>query len=341
MAVKSEPIIMTPDHHVLVVGTGSIGERHTRCFLASGRARVSICEINDSLREKVSSSYEVESAHADLASALQAQHDAAIICTPAQLHVPIALQILDSGRSVLIEKPLSTSFDDIDRLRSIERDSDLTIAVGYTLRHHPALIAMRQAILDGRFGAPLQLVGLTGHHFPTYRPAYRDIYFTDHATGGGAVQDGSTHTFNAAEWLVGPMTELCFDTDHIGLEGAESVEDTVHGMARHGNVLASYTTNMYQAPYESAITIVCERGTCRFELHSKRWRWMGEPDSDWVDESFDDLERDTLFVQQAHSFCDTLEGKAQPSCSLEEGIQTLRVNLAALRSAKSRVWETP
>ena len=36
---------------ILIVGTGSIGERHTRCFLATGRAQVSICEPNDDLRK--------------------------------------------------------------------------------------------------------------------------------------------------------------------------------------------------------------------------------------------------------------------------------------------------
>ena len=42
---------MTIDNKkVLVVGTGSIGERHVRCILATNRAEVSICETNDSLR---------------------------------------------------------------------------------------------------------------------------------------------------------------------------------------------------------------------------------------------------------------------------------------------------
>ena len=39
--------------HVLVIGTGSIGERHTRCFLETGRCEVSICEINAELRSEV------------------------------------------------------------------------------------------------------------------------------------------------------------------------------------------------------------------------------------------------------------------------------------------------
>ena len=45
---------------VLVVGTGSIGERHTRCILATNRAEVSICEINDNLRKKIADNYNIK-----------------------------------------------------------------------------------------------------------------------------------------------------------------------------------------------------------------------------------------------------------------------------------------
>ena len=40
-------------HRVLIVGVGSIGERHLRCFRATGRAEVSFVEINDELRRSV------------------------------------------------------------------------------------------------------------------------------------------------------------------------------------------------------------------------------------------------------------------------------------------------
>ena len=43
------------------------------------------------------------------------------------------------------------------------------------------------------------------------------------------------------------------------------VEDTVHVLARHGDVLASYSLNQHQAPNEVTLTVVCERGTVRWE----------------------------------------------------------------------------
>jgi len=67
---------------------------------------------------------------------------------------------------------------------------------------------------------------------------------------------------------------------------------------------------------------------------------MLRPEEPWHDESFEPIPRDQLFINQAHAFLDLLEGRAKPLCTLEEGIQTLRVNLAALASVKSGNWQT-
>jgi predicted dehydrogenase len=87
------------------------------------------------------------------------------------------------------------------------------------------------------------------------------------------------------------------------------------------------------------LTVICERGTLRCEFHQQRWRWMSRPEEAWHDEAVGPLERDTLFITQAHRFLDAVEGKAGPPCTLEEGIHTLRVNLAALASAQQGTWQ--
>jgi len=329
---------MSDRKRILILGVGSIGERHLRCFQATGRVRLSFCDTNDELRRRVAEQYGISRTYAGLEAALADEHDAAVIATPAHLHVPMALRLAQAGMHLLIEKPLSTGLDGIDRLQEELRRRQLAAMMAYVLRGHPALGAMREAIASGRFGQPVQLVATAGQHFPTYRPAYREIYYADRATGGGAIQDALTHVLNAAQWLIGPIDSLVADAAHQVLEGVE-VEDTVGLLARHGSLLACYSLNQHQAPNEWTITVVCRRGTARFELHNHRWRWMVEPDEPWHDETSGQLERDSLFVRQANTFLDCLEGLATPTCTLDEGIETLRVSLAALASLKSRGWQ--
>jgi len=325
---------------VLVIGVGSIGERHTRCFQQTARAVVSICEINDGLRTRIANRYGLANAFGDWSEALASDFDAAVICTPAHLHIPMAIEIAERKRHLLIEKPLSTNLERVDELKRSIASPGVAVMVAYVMRVHPALLAMKAALDSNRFGGPVHVSGCSGQHFPTYRPAYREIYYRDRATGGGAIQDALTHVINAAEWLVGPIDRLAADCSHQVLEGVD-VEDTVNVIARHGGVLASYSLNQHQAPNESSLTVVCQLGTARFESHQQRWRWQIDPADRWHDEPCEPLERDDLFIAQANRFLDVVEGNAVPTCTLDEGTQTLRTNQAILRACESREWTRP
>ncbi len=327
-------------HSILVVGGGSIGERHVRCFGATGRASVSICEVNPTLREQVAERYDIARSFSDYAEALSARPKAVVICTPAHLHIAMAQQAAEAGVHLFIEKPLSTTRDGIADLIASVRQRGLVAGIAYVYRAHPALAAMREVVRSGRFGRPVQIVATCGQHFPLYRPAYREIYYKDRKTGGGAVQDALTHVMNAGEWLVGPVDALAADVAHQVLAGVE-VEDTAHVITRHGGVLGSFSLNQHQAPNEMALTVICERGTARFEFTLNRWRWMTEPGGEWHDEPGAPLERDTLFTRQADAFLDALEGKAPVLCTIAEAESTLRVNLAILAAAEQRRWITP
>jgi predicted dehydrogenase len=241
---------------------------------------------------------------------------------------------------VLIEKPLSTGLKGVAELRSATLRRKVAVSVAYVHRANPIFSAFREAVQSGRFGIPVEVVATAGQHFPHYRPAYREIYYRDRSTGGGAVQDALTHLANALEWVVGPVRELVADLDHQVLEGVE-VEDTVHVLTRHARgVMGSLQLNQHQAPNEFILTVHCTKGSVRLELHENRWRWMEHPQTPWNDALGVPLERDDLFIRQAHAFLDTCETGRAPLCSLEEGEQSLRFNLGVLESAQKRAWVT-
>lgn len=329
---------MSQSLRVLVIGVGSIGERHLRCFLATGRASVAICEVNPALRQTVAERYSVSEIYESSEAALDSHPEIVVVATPAHLHIPIAKAAVLAGAHVFIEKPLSTTDQGIAELIEITRQSGKTVGVAYVYRSHPAFTAMREVLQSGRFGKPVQMVATCGQHFPFYRPAYRQTYYTNRATGGGAVQDALTHVMNAAEWLIGPVDKVVADLDHKVLEGV-TVEDTVHVLTRHGDVMGCFSLNQHQAPNETNLTVICERGTIRFEFQNNRWRWQSEPGTDWTDENAEPLERDTLFTRQANLFLDAVMQGTPPPCNLEAARQTLRVNLAILKSAEDGGWE--
>ena len=333
------------NRRVLIVGTGSIGERHLRCFLATG-VEAGIVEPNASLRSEVAQEYGVAHAFESLEEAFADRSgwraDAVVICTPANMHVAMARAAVAAGCHVLIEKPLSTNCDEVSDLLREAADADRVVGLAYVYRAHPASAAAREAVQSGRFGDPVEVVAVSGQNFPHYRPAYRDIYYKSRATGGGAVQDALTHVINAVEWIVGPARRVVADATHQVLDGV-GVEDTAHVLARHGDidreVLVSFALNQYQAPNENTITVVCREGVVRIEMHAMRWQWCVEPGAPWHDEPVASMARDELFVRQAEAFLESVERISLPLCSLAEGVQTLKSTLAILRSAEAGRWE--
>jgi predicted dehydrogenase len=321
----------------LVIGAGSIGERHVRCFTATERVDVAICEPNATVRDAVKSRYGVAHAFERFDDALAEPFDLAVVATPALLHIPQAQRLVERGICPLVEKPLSLNLDGIAELDQAAVSRSVTAGVAYPYRAHPAVAAMRNAIAADQFGQPLEVVVVAGQHFPTYRPAYRDIYYRDRASGGGAIQDALTHMINAVEWIVGPTTRVVADAAHLKLEGV-TVEDTAHVLARNGNVATSYVLNQHQPANELTITVLCERGQARFEGHRAKWSWITEVDGPWHEESVT-LDRDTLFRRQADAFLDAIHDRKPPLCSIGDGLATVKTVLAILASLDSMQWE--
>lgn len=324
----------SPTHSILVIGCGSIGERHLRCFQKSGRARVAVCDTNTALLNEVASRYAVPGF--DNLDAAQAAFsaDAWVICTPAQTHLPLALRGLKTGVHLLIEKPLAVDLSQLDSMRTALAHSDRHVAVAYVYHAMPWIQDMRKALREGVIGEAKHATIIAGQHFPTFRPAYRDIYYARHETGGGAIQDALTHMANMTEWILGPTTRLFCDAEHQVLDGV-SVEDTVNIIARNGTTMVTYAMNQFQAPNEIEMQIHGTLGSLIFQGHHRRWGLQVFGESDWTWNQSPPTDRDEWFVRQAGYFLDGIEGQCSPLSTFEEAVQTLKFNIAALESARS------
>lgn len=320
----------------LIIGTGSIGERHLRCFQGLQRGEVAGCDPGEAVRCRIMETYGCE-VFALLEDALAARAwTAAIICTPAQTHIPIARLCVERGINVLIEKPLATSFEGLEELSAELEQRGLIARVAYVHRSIPAVMKMKVLLNEERIGAVKHVVATVGQHFPTFRPAYASTYFARRETGGGVIQDAITHVVHAVEWLVGPFVSVFCDASHQALAGVE-VEDTANLVGRlRGDIPVSLVQNQFQSPNELIITIHGLKGSLRADLQHQRVGTWFHGAADWEWHAMPPEERDMMFIRQANSFVDAVEGEPDDLATLEVGWQTLRVNLAAMRSSDQR-----
>lgn len=327
---------MNSRHSVLVIGAGGIGERHVRCFQKTGRAEVFVCEPNELRRVEIADRYQTIG-FASMEEALRSRKfDAAVICTPAHTHIPIAETCMNAGLHVLIEKPLAASLDGIDRFLEMEKKTQRVVRVAYVYRSIPAVQRAREIVQSGRLGTIRHVASVLGQNYPSFRPDYRHIYYAKRESGGGAVQDALTHPVHGVEWIMGPITDVACMARHQALEGVEA-DDTVNLICLHeSGCMTSFALNQFQAPNESRILFHGEKGSLSLEIVHQRIGMQGLGDEDWTWESVPHGERDTMFITQADSFLDAVEGRPDNLSSAADAFQTLKVNLAALQSSDTR-----
>lgn len=170
----------------LIVGLGSIGRRHLACLR----------EISPDAEITVWRQYHRDGAvpdgadHVvlDLESALACKPGCAIVANPAPFHLETAIALAEAGVHLLVEKPLSDSIRDVDRLLSLCESKGLVLAVAYVLRNHEGLKVFRQAVQCGEIGRVLSFRAEVGQYLPDWRPGgdYRNNVSARKELGGGA-----------------------------------------------------------------------------------------------------------------------------------------------------------
>ncbi len=324
---------------LLIVGGGSIGERHLRCFLKARRSlKVEICEPRAARRKKLAEAYPVKATHADFGKVDLSAFDAAVVATPANLHVSQARRLVKAGCHVLIEKPLCVAERGVRSLISLAKKKRRVVGVAYTYRSYPALMEMSRRVRAGKLGRPILARARVAYDYPRYRPDYRRNYFADPDKGGGAVMDIASHVVACFTEMLGPVAEVSAATGRLGLRGV-AVEDTALLVLRFATgALGEIWTSACQPRRETELEIVGARGHLRYrtlfdekqtELASTRGdgsKWRANKQK---------LDFDLPFVLQARNFLAALGAKERVRTTLEDALHVNRVCRAALGSAKS------
>jgi predicted dehydrogenase len=135
---------------VAVVGVGHLGRHHAR--ILSGLAAVELVGVADVNGARAA---EIAAAHQTRAftdwRALVDHVDAVTIAAPTEMHLEIAETFLHQGIHVLIEKPMTPTTREADRLIVLARDRGVQLAVGHTERFNPAVVRVKPLVDRPRF----------------------------------------------------------------------------------------------------------------------------------------------------------------------------------------------
>jgi predicted dehydrogenase len=199
----------------------------------------------------------------------------------------------------------------------------------------------------GAIGRGLSARAHWGEYLPSWHPweDYRQGYAARADLGGGVILT-LCHPLDYLRWLCGEVEDIWAFAGKLGDLEIE-VEDTAEiGLHFQNGALGSLHLDYNQRPSTHNLEIIGTQGTVRWSsehgaveiyrceagdagvsrAEQQGWQILPAPS---------DFERNHLFIAEMKNFIDVLCGVAQPRCTLEDGIQALRLALAARQSAQT------
>ncbi len=331
----------------LIAGLGSIGRRHFRNLIALGEKDIILLRSHRAtLPDDELAGYPVET---DIHEALKKHMpDAVIVANPTSLHLDIAIPAAKAGCHILLEKPVSDSLDRIDVLQKAAKKSGSKILVGFQFRYHPTLNKARELIQAGVLGKILTVHAHWGEYMPQWHPweDYRQSYAARADLGGGVIHT-LAHPLDYLRHLIGEVDSLWSFNGHVSTLEVD-VEDVAEiGLRFVDGAIGGVHLNYVQRPPSHRLEIVGTDGTLHwdnadgilhfFKMPAAFGTWSASP-PEAVVERFappEGFERNQLFVAQTRHFVETASGESEPRCTLADGVQALRLALAAQESQRS------
>ena len=291
---------MNPNAPILIVGAGSIGERHIGVLQRLGYVNLHVFrQRNLPLRNVAADSIQI---FTDWALIEQIKPVAAIICSPTAQHLPQALDCAKKGVHLLIEKPLSHTLAGLDEFKKVVLQNDLCVQVAYMLRYHPLLQRAQQLIESQALGNLLSLQSYWGEYLPDWHPweDYRSSYAARKELGGGVALTLS-HDLDLLAWWAGASVESWHTMKNYrsNLEvNTESGADV--NLAYANGVRAHAHLNFFEQVPCRNYRLVFDVGSVEIDYFANRMTISTKKGQEIVEAT--NFERNQLFEDQTRAF---------------------------------------
>ncbi len=176
-----------------VIGVGHLGRQHARIHSnLAGEGRLSfvtVCDLSETTAQSIAGERQVQWT-TDWRT-LIGRVEAVSLAVPTEAHCEIACGLLEAGIHVLVEKPISRTLEEADRMISAAQKGGAVLQVGHLERFNPALVALRPHVKS-----------------PVYFEIHRVGEFTARSLDIDVVLDLMIHDLDIVQWLVGEKIEV-------------------------------------------------------------------------------------------------------------------------------------
>lgn len=330
-----------------IIGCGRIAPNHITAAKANKLNIVGICDIvnqkMDYLVEKESFSEETKK-YIDYKEMLeQEKPELVAILTESGNHAKIAIDCINAGCNVIIEKPIALSIADADCILEAGKKNNKKICVSHQNRFNKSIVKLRDAIEGNRFGKLYHGAA----HIRWHRS--KEYYFADSWRGtweqdGGTLMNQGIHNIDLLRWMFGDeIDEVYAYTDKLKHNYIEA-EDFGAALVKFKNGaygIIEGTSNLFKNDLEETLYIFGEKGTAK--IGGKSLNKIDE----WIFSDGLDIEEDVKknynenpinvygfgHVPLYEDMIDAIKNDREPYVNGEVGKRALELVLAIYKSA--------
>jgi len=352
---------------LIVIGVGLIGPRHAQHILQnvdcellalidpSPKAVELAGELNTLCFKSIDKLFEYLEANS------MPYPDGAIICTPNHTHAVIAASLASKGVNLLIEKPVSTSLEEAKALQQFVKDQKVKVLIGHHRRFNPFIMAAKENL--HQVG---EIVAIQGTWALQKPKSYFEIspWRTDVRTGGGALLINLIHDIDLLQYLFGPVERVYAELLKKQRKEYPNADEGACMTLRFKNgitgtfICADNVTSPFNfevgtgenplIPFDHQLEgfykVFGSKGTLsipdftlyhqnNLDITERSWHSFVERRRLLKDTR--ETRKTKPFDTQLNHFIDVIRGKAQPACTISDGIRALLCVDAVLKSIES------
>ena len=304
--------------NVAVIGVGSWGKNHTRVFSEMENVKLQgIYDLNYSRASELAQNYNTI-AIKNLDDILKNDEINAItIASPTSTHAEIALKAIEFGKHVLIEKPMTSTIEEAEKILDAEKQYNVVVSIGFIERFNPIVTRSKLLIQNEELG---KLVLISARRLGPYWP--------DRLKDVDVIRDVSIHDIDAFRYLIAKEPISVYARGgklrHTYLDYAEILLDFENGVT--GFIESNYLT-----PHKlRKLTLTCEKGVAEADYISQEYviedeEWLRNKKMQWQEP----------LTREMSAFVEACLGKIPPIVTSKDGINALKIASSSIQSIET------
>ncbi|MCL2135276.1 MAG: Gfo/Idh/MocA family oxidoreductase [Candidatus Bathyarchaeota archaeon] len=301
---------------VAVIGTGFWGKNHARIYKELENTNlIAICDVDSERAKTIAKQYGVK-AYTDSSDVLKDPEIQAVsVCTWSIKLAEETLKCLNTGKHVLVEKPMATNTEQAQMLIDTAKANGLQLSVGFLSRFIPGLQQIKQAVETKKIG---ELVSATTKRVTQWPERIGDV---------GVVKDTAIHDIDVMQFISGEKPVSVYAK--MGNMRHSQFEDYAQIMLAYENGKTAFIESNWLTPYKiRSLNVTGSEAIMRLDYNSQEL---------WIENAKETVQPRSPFKEplktELEHFIECIIEKKTPIITGEDGYNALEIAIAAMNSS--------